>query len=453
VFVGGFTLEAAERVCASGELETAAIVDALTALVDESLVHQREGADGELRFDLLETIREYGLFRLIERRELDEVRARHTAYFVTLAEAAEPELVRSEQAASVKRLDEEAANTRAALAWSLDSADLESGLRIAGALFRVWSIRGQLKEARRWLEQALRVAAEVSPAVRAKALFAAGYCALGQGDFAESTERFEQSLEAFRALDDGSGEAACLAQLGWLHTARGDLARGVALSEESLDRARALGEERTASVALTNLGDVAFTRREYDRAAALYEEGLALRRTLGDTRIVADSLLKLGRALALRGDVERAAASLEEGLATARELGDGWTTSVALASLAFSSLLRDDGAGAEPPLAEALVWARKRGDKRLAAECLTGLASVSALRGEYGRAATLWGAADAVRAATGSPASPVEETLLERHVAGVRAAIGEDALADGWRLGRELAFDEAVAEAQGVRSP
>ena len=199
VFVDGFGLDAAERVCAADELEIGAIVDALSSLAGESLVRQHDGADGEVRFGMLETIREYALFRLIERREVDDFRRRHTEYYVELAELAEPELVGRDQAAWAKRLDEEAGNTRAALAWSLDGGDLESGLRIFGALYRFWSIRGQLSEARRWLDQALPRASAVSPPVLAKALFAAGYTALGQGDFAESAERFEETPGALSA--------------------------------------------------------------------------------------------------------------------------------------------------------------------------------------------------------------------------------------------------------------
>ena len=311
VFVG-FTLEAAEAVCAvPGDVEADTIVDAVSSLVDESLVRQRESADGDVRFDLLETIREYALFRLVERKEVDDLRQRHAAYFLELAEAAEPELVGPDQAAWVRRLQDETGNLRAAMAWSLDGGDLETGLRLAGVLFRFWSIRGELSEGRRWLEQALQRDADIAPAVRAKALFAAGYTALGQGDFAEAIRHFEASLELARQLRDDVAIAGCLVQLGWLRLAQGESEQAVALSEESLERARRLGDNRTSSLALANLGDAAFAGGDSAGAAQLYEEALALRRDVGDRRIVADALLKLGRAQTVAGDPERATASLE----------------------------------------------------------------------------------------------------------------------------------------------
>jgi predicted ATPase/predicted Ser/Thr protein kinase len=443
VFVGGFSLEAAELVCGSEELPPDLIVDALSFLAAESLVRRRDDADGEVRFELLETIKEYALFRLIERRELDELRRRHAAYCVDLAETAEPELVGSDQALWLRRLDAEAGNIRTALAWSLD-AELESGLRIAGALSRYWSMRGQLGEGRSWLKQALQRDAEVPPQVRGKAVFAAGYGALGQGDYPEAIERFEESLRFHRELADAPGTAMCLAQVGWLLAARGDLDRGALLSEESLELARGLGELRTASLALSNLGDVAFARGDHAGAATLYAESLGLRREIGDSRIVADALLKLGRVEALRGEPEAAAAMLREGLELARGLEDGWTISVALASLAFAGLTSGATEGADALLTEALGWARKRGDKRLAAECLGGLASLAAHGGQPARAARLWGAAAGLREAIGAPVSPLEQALLDAHEAGVRASLGGERYDKELTAGRRLEFESAV---------
>ena len=447
VFVG-FTLDAAEAVCATEDgLEPVAIVDALSSLVDENLVRQRESPDGDVRFDLLETIREYALFRLVERREVDDLRQRHATWFLDLAEAAEPELVGPDQATWVVRLQEEAGNLRAALTWSLDGGELETGLRMAGVLFRFWSIRGELSEGRRWLEQALQRDADIAPAVRAKALFAAGYTALGQGDFAEAIRHFEASLELARQLRDDVAIAGCLVQLGWLRLAQGESERAVALSEEGLESARRLGDNRTSSLALANLGDAAFAGGDSAGAAQLYEEALALRRDVGDRRIVADALLKLGRAQTVAGDPERATASLEEGLELARAIDDGWTTSVALASLAAVALTRNDGAKADELLREALTWAGKRGDKRLAAECLGGMGSVAADRGAHARAARLWGAAEAVRESTGASVSPVEQQLLEGRQAAVREALGKTTLQADWEAGRRLGLEGATAEA------
>ncbi len=156
VFVGGASLETAETV--AGEplgLEFGEVLDGVAALVDNGLVRQVEGADGEPRFRMLETIREYAIERLSERGQLDDARSRHLSRYVQLAETAEPELTRTGQAAWLERLSEENDNIRVALAWSIESGQVELGLRLAGALVRFWSIRGLMTEGRRWLSAAL----------------------------------------------------------------------------------------------------------------------------------------------------------------------------------------------------------------------------------------------------------------------------------------------------------
>ena len=416
VFAGGFTLEAAEFVCASDEHDADAVVGSLLTLVDEHLAGRHDTADGDVRFELLETIREYALFRLIEQRELDELRRRHVSYFVDFAETAEPHLTGSDQTAWAKRLDEETGNIRAALTWSLDGGDVETAMRITAALFRFWSIRGRLSEARRWLEQALAGATAVAPHVHAKALFAAGYTALGQGDFADAVSRFDESLALYRSLDDQPGCASCLAQLGWLAAVRGDFDRAAELSSEALGLARALGDGRTASTALNALGDVAYARGADADAVALYTEALASRRALGDIRIVADSLLKTGRAELLKGDRTQAEVLLEEGLAIARELGDGWTTSVAVASLAAARLAADDVDACASLLTEALTWARQRGDKRVGAEAMTGIAVVLTLRKDDDGAASVLSAAQRLRDSINAKRTPLEDHLIETYL-------------------------------------
>src|SRR5439155_1274260 len=199
IFVGGCSLEGAANVCtAPGEVGLGKVMDGIGSLVDKSLIRQRDGADGEPRFTMFETIREYARERLAERDELEELRRRHADRYVALTETAEPELTGPNQGAWLERLDEENDNIRAAIGWSLASGEVESALRMAGALVRFWSTRGHMTEGRRWLAEALAASGSVSPAVRAKALFAAGYAALGQGDYVDAKSLFEESLTLAR---------------------------------------------------------------------------------------------------------------------------------------------------------------------------------------------------------------------------------------------------------------
>jgi tetratricopeptide (TPR) repeat protein len=211
-----------------------------------------------------------------------------------------------------------------------------------------------MAEGRRWLADALAAGAEVTPAVRAKALFAAGYAALGLGDFKDARSRFEECLVTARESGDARLEGAALAQLAWIAGAAGERKQAGDLAGRALVLARAEDDKITASGALNVLGDVARQDGNGD-AKDLLEQGLALRRELGDERLIANSLLLLGR-------IDQDEARFAEALELARGLGDSWMTSNALLRLGE---IRND-----PELVEeALTIARERGDSVLAAEC------------------------------------------------------------------------------------
>jgi non-specific serine/threonine protein kinase len=373
VFSGGASLELVESVCSDGGGVGAAL-DALASLVDKSLVRQWDGEDGEPRFGLLESIRAYALERLEERGELDERRRGHAERYLALVEAAEPELTRANQAVWLERLDDAADNIRAALVWSVGAGESELALRLSGALVRFWSTRGLLEEGRRALADALAIGGDADPAILAKAYFAAGYTALGEGDFAAAKEDFERSLETA----DDRGRGAALAQLAWLAMAAGredahELAgRSLALAEQNDDKL-------TQSGALGTLAELASAAGDYPESAMFFERGLELRRALGDKRLVANSLLGLGRVELLIGNVDRAARYLDEALTLARSVKDTWSISVALANLARLKLLAGEAAAAHGLFQDGLRLARERNDRRTAADLVQGLAAAAAL--------------------------------------------------------------------------
>src|SRR5579862_1632693 len=419
VFSGGCSLELADSVCTDGP-ELGSVLDVIASLVDKNLVRQWDGGDGEPRFGLLESIRAYALERLAERDEVDERRRRHAERYLAVVEAAEPELTRANQAVWLERLDESADNVRAALAWAVGAGEAELALRLAGALVRFWSTRGLLEEGRRSLADALAVGGEVKPAILAKAYFAAGYTALGEGDFAAAKEEFERSL----AAADDRGRGAALAQLAWLAMAAHD-ERARELAGRSLELAEAADDKLTQSGALGTLAELATAAGEYAEAAVLFDRGLELRRALGDKRLVANSLLGLGRVELLRADVERAAALLDESLGLARSVKDTWSISVALTNLGRLQLLAGEPAAARNLFTDGLRVARERNDRRTAAELAQGLAAAAALEGAREDAARLAGAADLLRSTTGAAASPLETLVDERFLAPVRASLGE----------------------------
>jgi predicted ATPase/tRNA A-37 threonylcarbamoyl transferase component Bud32 len=451
VFVGGCALEAAEAVCGAPEgLGIGDVIDLVASLVDKSLVRQLESSDGEPRFNMLETIREYALTRLEERGELEDLQRRHAERFLQLAETAEPELVRAGQSTWLQRLDEENGNIRAALAWSLRTGDVELGLRMAGALVRFWSTRGHMAEGRRWLTDAMERASELPAPVLAKAYYAAGYSALGQGDYVQAKPFFEESLRLAREAGDIRLEAASLQQLGFLVMARGEYVddaeeRAGQLAEKSLELARAVGDKLTASGALNILADRASAGGRNTEAMELFQEGLTLRRELGDKRLVANSLLNLGRTELTRGQYARATELLEEGLALAREVRDTWSMSVALVNLGRVRLSEDETDEGQRLFTEALKLAKDRGDKRVAAEALQGLGAASAQNGDGGRAVQLFSAAEAMLESIGATASAAERLITQTYEAPLRERLGDDAWQTQQTVGRSLSPEDAIA--------
>lgn len=419
VFTAGSTLRAAEFVCGDGVLD---VIGCLESLVEKSFVRRTWDAAGGARVDMLETIREFAYDRLAEFGETNQIQQRLAEHCVALAERAEPLLTSAQQPFWLARLTEENPNIRAALAWSLESGEVESCLRISGALVRFWSVRGLMAEARRWLEEALAARGEVAAPVRAKALFAAGYAALELSDFVNAQRQFEACVALARDLGDRRLEGAAVAQLAWVAMAegRGDEARDNA--EASLRLAHPAGDWVTASGALNVLAELAWLEGS-SQATATFEQSLALRRELGDERLVANSLLLLGRA-------EQSEARFEEALELARGLGDTWIMSVALVNL---GRVRHDGG----LLQVGLQLARERGDKRLAAEALQALAAVELDQGDAARAARLRGAAQGLIDDVGAELSPLQLALDDELLPALQNALGKDTVETEWAAGRE----------------
>ncbi|HWE64183.1 MAG TPA: tetratricopeptide repeat protein [Chloroflexota bacterium] len=240
VFAGGWTAEAAVAVAAADEEVRRTTPAALSALADKHLVQQRAGPDGQERFAMLETIREYALERLEAGDEAPRLRAAHLQHYLTMAEAAGHELTGPHQALWLVRLEQELNNLRAALAWALQRRDGEAGLRLTAALYRFWAIRGYLGEGRRWLEATLANAGSAPAALRAAALNGAGNLSWQQGDYERATALHEEALALRRALGDRRGVAGSLGNLGTVAYRKGDFARATALYEEALALEREL---------------------------------------------------------------------------------------------------------------------------------------------------------------------------------------------------------------------
>ncbi|MDP9373532.1 MAG: tetratricopeptide repeat protein, partial [Chloroflexota bacterium] len=365
VFAGGCTLPAVDAVCTAGEgLDAPAVagdaVERLGALLDQSLLRREDGAGGEPRFAMLEIVREYAAEHLAASGEEAGIRRAHAAHYLALAEGAEPELSGPGQLAWLGRLEDEHDNVRAALAFAQDSGDAATVLRLAGALWRFWSVRGYVSEGRRWLREAVALTTAGGEGVAARttalrgaallalqagaldeaaaagveclalarphggqidlvdALNARGLIARQGGDYATATMCLEEALAIAPASGYRAGEAAALAELGLVTFFGGDTPRALALLERGRTLYRALGDTRALAGVLRDLGWLAWHAGDAARGEALREEALGLFRALGDTGQVAETLWTLGIGAQSRGDLARATALHEESLALRR---------------------------------------------------------------------------------------------------------------------------------------
>jgi predicted ATPase/DNA-binding CsgD family transcriptional regulator len=335
IFVGGCTLDAATAVCnANGDLEFD-VLEGLTSLVDQSLLQLEAEPDGEPRFRMLESIREYAWERLVGSADLGLVRQRHAHAFLALAEAAEAQLQGLQQTVWRDRLQREMPNLRVALRWSLDTGQTEQALRAAAALWLFWFVRGLGSEGRRWLAQLLEhPSAAAVGAARARALFTAGMLAFYQRDYAAGSALHEAGLTLQRRLGDPSGIASALFGLGQVSFDGGDLARARALHEEALAIRRKLGDLSQIAFSVGNMGLVVYEQGDTLLARELIEESIAIRRQLGDGRATAGMLFTLARVSLDTGDIAQARALYRESVAIGRQVDDRWALGHVLAGLA-----------------------------------------------------------------------------------------------------------------------
>jgi predicted ATPase/class 3 adenylate cyclase/Tfp pilus assembly protein PilF len=444
-FAGGWTLAAAEQVCAGEGVEDWAALDLLTSLADKSLLVV-EQSDEHSRYRLLETVRQYARERLLESGGGEAVRVRHRDYFLMLAEEVEPKLLAAEQAEWLRRLDEEHENLRSALEWSLAEAESGAGLRLCGALYRFWWARGYLAEGRKWCA---RILAKEGAAQRtlecAKVLMTAGNLAWHQTDYPAARALGEESLAISRECGDREGTAQSLNNLGNAAVEQGDYPAARALYEESLAIRREMGDRRGVASVLGNLGNVAYERGDFTAARALSKEALAILRELGDRGRIADALNNLGNVAYDQGDLASARALNEESLAISRELCDRDGIASSLHSLGGVAYLQGDLASARALYKESLANRRELGDRLGIARALEGLAAVAAALGSSLRAARIWGAAQRLREEIGTPLSPTERSRYDQRGAAARAAVGDDAAFDrAWQEGHALTLKQAI---------
>ncbi len=445
VFVGGCTVAAAEAL--SGALDGGDVFTTLAALVDKSLVRQAIGREGEPRFRMLETIREYGLERLAAAGETAVVEKQHSAFYLRWVEEAEPQLRGPEQGIWLDRLAEEHDNIRSALRRALEWGEAERALRLAAAMWRFWSARGHLSEGRRWLDEALGASLDVPPRVRAAGLNAAGSLARDQGDLAEAAACHDASLQLWREVGDSLGMARSLNNLGVVASEQGDCARAIALYEESLSLFRQLGNTWNVANTLHNIGLALCDAGRLPEALERLTEVMPLWQAAGDPEGLARSLSVIGTVAFFQGDYPRAVTLQEESLALRREIGYQRMITVSLSLLADALLCQGETSRAAACLDEAIRLHAQIASTADLPECLDACGALAGMQGDAARAARVLGAADGLRERLGRAIPPSGVAYHARIVAAVRAQLDATRFTAAWEAGRHMPLEEAMAEA------
>lgn len=454
VFPGGCTLESAEAVCieddpASPVGASAAVLDALASLVDKSLVQQEaHGSEGEPRFGLLETVREFALDRLAQAGEQSQAQRRAAEHVLALVRAAEPELAGHRQAATLDRLEQEHDNLRAALRWAIDARDTGLAVWLGAAVWPFWHLRGYLREGRAWLAETLLLPGAASyPGEYARLLHGAGTLAFVQGDYAAARSFHQESLALRQRAGDRRGAALSLGGLGDVAHQQGAYDEAATLHQQALAILRDLDDQPGIAQALDKLGLTVRCQGDYPAAGALYQEALAISRALGNRAWEAQVLNNLGRVAFYEADYPAARSLHEEALAIYRALSHPRGMALSLGDLGDVAQQQHDLEAARRLREEGLGLWQQIEDRWGLAYALEGFAQLAAAVGEPDRVARLIGASTAQREAIHAPRSPASRDRLQRLLDRARRALGEAAFASAWEAGRRLALDEVVAVA------
>ncbi len=441
VFVGGFTLGAAELVAEQPDLD---ILEAVEALLRNNLLATKRARSDEPRLGMLETIREYALDRLAARGDGEAVRRRHADYYVALSEEAEPGLVGAQQREWLERLDAERDNIRAALTWAVDTGEADVGLRIGAALWRYSQLRSLDQEARERLQNLLALGSG-SPATRAKAQTMLASLTVNQGDHESARWMLEESLAVHRREGDAPMAATALGLLGWAALDAGETDSALALTLEAHEVARGGTSPYIESASLWQVGVCLAVRGEFDDAVRMIEEAVDLARKLGNARSVGGSKKSLAGIALMRGDHVQAWRLFDESLAIHRSLGDAQGVSHSLSHLAFLALEAGDLERSRDLVSEALAIERESGPNLWVANALEMSARLAATDGEPTLALRLYAHAALLREIVGTrlhyelgwpdPTSRLGD---------LRARVGEATFEKEWERGRAMTLVEAI---------
>jgi predicted ATPase/class 3 adenylate cyclase len=446
VFVGGFTLEAAEMVCnTDGHLD---ILERVTSLVNNSLLRQEITADGEPRLGMLETLRAYALERLVESGELETIQGQHARYFGDMIlNRMGTELFSANATYWLNWIEREHDNIRATLAWSLTYPQgIELGARLVMALNWFWYRRGFLLEGSMWTERVLdSPALQPASAQRAMALETGGMLSVWRGNQDAGLTQLRESLAIEQKLENEQSIASLLTSnaVALINMGQDSAAQPLLMEAQGIFKTQNNAPFRV--ITLVHLGNAELGLGNPINARALHEEALTEARAIGENWLIAFGLNNLGEVARVEGQYDRARAYYEQCKVLLNNTGDNGDMARYEHSLGYVAQHEKDYPLADSQFRKSLAMFRKLGNRRGISECLAGLAGVKARQGQSAWGATMLSAAETLLHATGGAWWPADRVEVERNRAIIKSTLKEDEFSMAWKTGAVMTIDQAIA--------
>jgi tetratricopeptide (TPR) repeat protein len=421
------------------------VLDGVTALVENSLLVQRAADDGEPRFTMLETFREYGREQLLASGETAQTERAHAAYMLVRAEEETLEMSPADRDVWLRGCDAEHDNFRAAFGSLIATGNVEWAQRLGGALFRFWEQRNHLTEGAETLARVLDMpGGQVPTRARARALFGAAVLGDTQSHFERAVALSREARDIYHRFGDTKSVATVAVALAWQMQRHGRLAEAIALFEETVELWQHLGDPLGVDLARSNVATVATLDGQFALARVLLREVAASSRARGDLGVVASALNGLGDVDVAEGDHASARRYHHESLALYRQVDDRWGIAGVLADLATVEVRAEDYPAAERWAHESLRAFVAVGHPRGVARQVETLAWCAAAQCRDDRAVMLASAAAAIRFKIGSPPKERESAQVDKALALARQRLTADAYQEAWRHGRTLPLEQLL---------
>jgi predicted ATPase/DNA-binding CsgD family transcriptional regulator len=447
VFAADCSLDAAEAICSAGEVTDGDVLDMLHHLVDKSLVVVDEQS-GRSRYRLLEPIRQYAREQLVAGGELQETRRRHALYFLTFCEQRDraSNVGGPLRPAATAALLQEYPNIRLALGWSVESGEVQIGLRLARTVSYLWFARGYPGEGLAWLQQllALRGADQPTPA-RAACLLSAGRLATVLGHIDTGRTFFEAGLQLASTTGDPHVQWLGQHYFALYASMRGNFDTAIRHQRVALATARAFDNRVEEAISLTLAAELALFQGHFSEAQALAEDARRAAHAVGEEWIEGLTVVYFGLLALQRGDHARARHNLERGLNMCQRQGDPRFSARALDGLGLLAVVEGRSEDAHACLAESLRLVDEIGNRPAIADTLESFTALAASLSRPEAALQLAGAAAAFREAIGAAQSPFRRDLVNRWHPSQQQGEEQEFSSRNWAIGQAMTIQEAIA--------